>query len=471
MVEAELGGGPPPSTPTELAPLRVLMPVGMLGGGFPASTISRGIALGADAIVVDGGSTDSGPHYLGAATAKTSRAAVKRDVRVLLGAARRAHIPLVIGSCGTSGTDAGVEWVDDITKEVAQEEALAFSVARIYSEQRAHSIVRLLEAGRIRHLDPAGPLRRADVERCSHIVAVMGHEPIADALQSGADVVLAGRATDTALMAAVALPRGLPDGPVWHGAKTSECGGLCTNAPTSGGVLVSIDSRGFTVEPLAPEAACTPFTVAAHMLYENADPFRMREPAGVLDTSGASYEALDDRRVRVEGSTFELRPPTIKLEGAAPVGYQTILIVGMRNPAVLSRIDEWCDRLRRHLETVIESRLELDPTAYDVRIRRYGHDAVLGTAEPERDTAPREVGIVFVATAATQEMATEIAKVANPMLLHAPLPSESAMPSYAFLGSPAEIERGQVYEFTLCHAVDVDDPRELFRTRMDRIGP
>jgi hypothetical protein len=43
---------------------RVLVPVGMLGGGFPAHTVQRGIALGADVIAVDGGSTDSGPHYL-----------------------------------------------------------------------------------------------------------------------------------------------------------------------------------------------------------------------------------------------------------------------------------------------------------------------------------------------------------------------------------------------------------------------
>jgi len=44
--------------------VRVLVPVGMLGGGFPAETITRGIALGADIIAIDGGSTDSGPHYL-----------------------------------------------------------------------------------------------------------------------------------------------------------------------------------------------------------------------------------------------------------------------------------------------------------------------------------------------------------------------------------------------------------------------
>jgi len=42
--------------------ISVIFPTGMLGGGFPAETIERGIELGADAIAVDGGSTDSGPY-------------------------------------------------------------------------------------------------------------------------------------------------------------------------------------------------------------------------------------------------------------------------------------------------------------------------------------------------------------------------------------------------------------------------
>jgi hypothetical protein len=41
----------------------------------------------------------------------------------------------------------------------------------------------------------------------------------------------------------------------------------------SGGVLVEIDQHGFTVPPLDPPAACTPTTVAAHMMDENSDPF------------------------------------------------------------------------------------------------------------------------------------------------------------------------------------------------------
>ncbi len=38
------------------------------------------------------------------------------------------------------------------------------------------------------------------------------------------------------------------------------------------------------------------------------------------------------------------------------------------------------------------------------------------------------------------------------------------LPSYGFPFSPAEIERGRVYEFRLNHVVEVDDPLELVRT-------
>ncbi|CAN5489233.1 acyclic terpene utilization AtuA family protein [soil metagenome] len=457
---------------TSTSTVRVLVPVGMLGGGIPAGTVERGIELGADIVAIDGGSTDSGPHYLGTATAKTARTAVHRDLAAVLPLARAAGIPVVIGSCGTAGTDAGVEWVHDIAADIARGEGLALRVARIYSEQDPQHLAQALVDRRIRPLDPAGPLEVATLRRCSHIVGLMGHEPIADALASGADLVLAGRATDTALTAALPLARGLPAGPVWHAAKIAECGGLCTTSPRSGGVLVTLDGTGFTIEPLDPDAACTPRSVAAHMLYENADPFRMREPSGTLDASAATYVALDDRRVRVEGSRFEpAAQQTVKLEGSAPIGFQTIIISGIRDPDVLGRLDEWCDGVLAHVRRHVPESFDLSDDQFDVQIRRYGHDAVLGAAEPHRDEAPREVGIVFVATAPDQATATQIAKFANPAILHAPLPGDTALPSFAFLGSPAEIERGPIHEFVLQHAIDVGSADELFTTVHGKLEP
>jgi hypothetical protein len=453
------------------SPVRIIFPIGMLGGGFPEETVTRGIEMGAHAIAVDGGSTDSGPHYLGAAIAKSSRAAVKRDLRVLLVQGRAAGIPIVVTTCGTSGTDAGVDWVAGVAAEIAAEDKLSLRMAKIYSELSRETVLDALAAGRTRPLDPAEPLDAATVERCAHIVGLMGHQPIADALDAGADLVLTGRASDTASVAAIALRRGLAAGPTWHAAKTVECGSQCTTEPLGGGVLVEIDDDGFTVHPLNDTAAATPMTVAAHMLYENADPFRMREPDGWLDTSAAVYTAVTDRVTRVEGSVFEpAEQVTIKLEGAAIGGYETISLVGIRDPHVLAHMDEWLARFTAlGLEPRVAALLGLAPEQYEVELRAYGYNAVLGSLEPD-GPAPREVGVLLKVRAADQATATAIAKIANPIMLHLPLEGMTHLPSFAFATSPAEIERGASYEFVLQHTIDVADEGELFRTEFEEIA-
>jgi hypothetical protein len=452
-----------------MSEIRVLVPTGMLGGGFAAETVDRGLSLGADVIAVDGGSTDSGPYYLGTGTPKTAEQAVARDLRVLLTRARQADIPLIVGSCGTSGTDAGVDWIADIVRSIAQQESLQLQMARIYSNQSATDMAARLVAGRVIPLEPAGSLDKSDLQRCERIVGVMGYEPIAAAVRAGANVVLAGRATDTAVLAAVPLMRGCPPGPSWHAAKTAECGGMCTTNPGTGGVLISIDGDGFTVEPLSPGAACTPTSVAAHMLYENAHPYRMREPGGTIDTTHAVYSALDDRRVRVQGSQFEPAAQyTVKLEGAAIAGYQTMSFVGIRDPEILEYISEWSKTLEAFLLDGVETVLGLGPADYSLELRNYGWNGVLGALDTDERT-PREVGAVLMVTASSQATATAIAKYANPYLLHMPLPGMTHFPSFAFMTSPAEIERGAIYEFVLNHSVAVDRPDELFHTETEVI--
>jgi hypothetical protein len=44
------------------------------------------------------------------------------------------------------------------------------------------------------------------------------------------------------------------------------------------------------------------------------------------------------------------------------------------------------------------------------------------------------------------------------------------MPSYAFVTSPPEIERGPAYEFMLNHVVGVETGEELFRTTLTEVG-
>lgn len=444
----------------------ILVPSGMLGAGFDPATVERGMSLKPDVIAVDGGSTDSGPYYLGTGRAKTTAAAVSRDLRILLKAAATARIPLIVGSCGTGGTDSGVDWVAEIVDAILMAEGLDLTVARIYSEQSAAQLVDELKAGRIHPLAPAAPLDESTLASCTHIVGMMGHEPFVEALQAGADVVLAGRATDTAVAAAVPLMMGMPAGPTWHAAKIVECGGQCTTNPRSGGVFATIDQGGFEIEPLDPSSSCTLQSVAAHMLYETVDPFSMREPAGTLVVGDARYQALDDRRVRVVGSRFdEADQHTIKLEGSKITGYQTMSFAGIRDPHIVTRIDEWAELLRTVLTDRIGQTLGLAQEDYDFDIRLYGHNAVLGAKEQGTE-AVREVGVMLLVAAADQATATSVAKLANPLMLHLPLTDMAYLPSFAFATSPAEVERGAAYEFVLNHVVDVDSATSMFRTKI-----
>jgi hypothetical protein len=442
----------------------VVVPVGALGTGVNEDHLRLGVAAGAHAIALDAGSTDSGPAYLATGRSKYGRDAIKRDLSILMRVQAEAGIPLLIGSCGTSGCDMAVDWTRDIAVEIARENGLKPKIALLYSEQKATALVDMAARGAISPLAPMGPVEPDVLRSCEHIVALMGPEPYISSLKAGADMILGGRTTDTAVIAAVPLMRGAGAGPAWHAAKIAECGGLCTVNPTDGGVMIRIGREAFEVEPLSPSNRCDPYSVSSHMLYENGDPFRLIEPGGILDVTAARYSAIDSRVVRVTGSTFEPRPYTMKLEGASSGPFQTLMLIGIQDPKVLASIDLFTERLHGALLDRVQRTLGAGAGDFDISLRVYGWNAVTGERVADTATAPREVGILFVATAETQEMATNIAKTCNPYFFHFPLERGTELPTYAFAFSPAEIERGQVHEFRLNHVVAVTHAMELVRT-------
>lgn len=445
--------------------IKIIVPVGSLGAGVRPDEIRYGVERGAHAIASDAGSTDSGAAYLALGVSKNNREAVKRDLAILMKAQAEARIPLLIGSCGQAGGDAGVAWTRDIAIEIARELGLKPKIAAIFCEQDKAVLKAKNAAGEIKPLAALGPLSDETIEVCEHIVAVMGPEPYIAALEAGADIVLGGRTTDTAVLASFALMKGASAGPAWHAAKVAECGAQCAVYPTRGaGVLISIGKSGFKVEPLSPDNRCDPHSVSAHMLYENANPFLLTEPGGVLDVTDAHYAAIDDRTVEVTGSIWKAAPYTMKLEGAAKGRFQTIMLIGIQDPAVLNRIDEFHDRMLAALYERVHKAISPAAGDFHISLRLYGWNAVSGDKPAPGTPPPREVGVLFVATADTQAMATQIAKACNPYFFHFPIDLDKELPSYGFAFSPADIERGPVYEFKLNHIVEVNDPMELVRT-------
>ncbi len=451
-------------------PTRVLIPSGALGLGFDRKALARGVAAKPDIICVDGGSTDSGPYYLGTGTSKYSRASSLAEWRQLMQARHDAGVPLVIGTAGTCGTDATVDWMLDITREVADTLGQSVKVALVYSSQTPDRIRGALANGRVKPLAPVVDVNGDTIAGCTNIVALAGAEQIRAAIETGADIILAGRTTDTAIISALPLMRGDHAGAAWHGAKVGECGALCSTNPTSGVIVINFDADGFTVEPMADGAACTPYLVSAHMLYENADPFLLYEPGGHLDVSDARYEALDSERVRVTGSQWVPADIyTVKLEGSRIAGYQTTLLATLREPRYVNQARAWTDKLHRFLSEDINGRLGLGDDQYSLEFRLIGIDATLGDLEC-RDSAPAEVGVLCIVTAETAALAEEIGKMVNPHLLHYPLSEDEPQATFAFPYSPAESTRGALYEFCLNHVLELDDPMAGFRIETVEVG-
>ncbi|MDR6530209.1 hypothetical protein J2800_000945 [Caulobacter rhizosphaerae] len=447
------------------APIKIIVPCGSLGAGVDEEEVRRGLALGAHAIATDAGSTDSGAAYLALGMSKNNRASVKRDLAILMKAGAEAKIPVIVGTSGQAGGDMNLDWTRDIALEIAGELGLKPKIALLYSELDKPTLKARNAAGAVKPLEPLGPLDEATIDACDHIVAVLGAEPYIAALEAGADIILGGRTTDTAVLSSFALMKGAPWGPAWHAAKIAECGSQCAVYRTRGaGVLISIDAEGFEVEPLSLDNRCDPKSVSAHMLYENSNPFLLTEPGGVLDVTDSRYVALDERRVRVTGSVWRKKPYTLKLEGAGAGGYQTIMLVGIQDPEVLGRLDEFHDKMLAALDRRVKTTIGEAAGDFHISLRLYGWNAVSGDRPPEGTPAPREVGVLFVATAATQDMATQIAKACNAWFFHFPIVENEELPSYGFAFTPADIERGAVYEFKLNHVVEIDDPMALVRT-------
>jgi len=383
----------------------------------------------------------------------------------MLLAGRSAGIPVIVGSACTSGSDIHLERLLGIARDIAREDKLSFRLWAIHSEQKKEYLKNKLQAGKIRPLENAPHLDEAVIDRSEHIVGMAGAEPFIDALENGCDVIIAGRSSDTSIFAAVPVMHGINPASAWHAAKIMECGAACMvqrKYPDCNFAIVRDDH--FIIDAPNPEFFCDPDSVASHNLYENASPYELIEPSGVLDTRHARYEAISERAVRVSGSHFQKSDEyTIKLEGAELVGYQSIIIGTVRDPLILRQLDPWLNQLLGTAKQRIEGIYGLGiEEKYRLDLRVIGKNATMGSMEPERGIG-HEVGLLFQVTAQTQELATSIMKSVSHIAVHFPIPEWSGLiTSIAYPYSPAEIQRGPTYRFNMNHVVIPASPLEMF---------
>ncbi|MBW1983533.1 MAG: acyclic terpene utilization AtuA family protein [Deltaproteobacteria bacterium] len=447
--------------------LRILSPTAILGYGFPVESLAKGMDKKPHAIAVDAGSTDAGPFFLGIQPGSGSgklaqfAKAIDADLRPLMKAAVRADIPLIIGSAGGAGGNMHLSGIEFLARVVAEEENLNFRMALIQAELEPDLVKNKLREKKISPLGPVPELSIEDVDRSVRIVAQMGVEPFVKALEEDAQVIIAGRASDPGMFAALPIINGYDTGLSLHMGKILECGAIAAD-PGSGSdiILGTIRKDHFLVEPMNPDRRCTVQSVAAHSLYEASDPWRLHEPGGVVELAETNFTQETNRNVRVFGSRFVPDPIyRVKLEGAEQVGYRTICIAGVRDPSAINHLDEMLNNARMR---TAEQFNDLDPKSWELHFRVYGRNGVMGVLETNM-TIPHEVGILIEAVAKEEMNASSICMFVHALLLHYGFPGrKSTAGNLAFPFSPQDIPVGPVYRFNIYHLMEVDDPLAHF---------
>ncbi len=443
--------------------IRILSPTAILGYGFPEESFKEGMKRKPHVIAVDAGSTDPGPYYLGAGISFTDRNAVKRDLQYMVNAAIENNIPLIIGTAGGCGADSHLQWTVDIIKEISKESELTFKLASISAEIKHELVKSKLKEGKIKPLEPAPQITEEDIDKTVRIVAQMGIEPYIKALNEGAQVIVAGRSYDPAVFASLAVKEGFDEGLATHIGKILECAAIAAT-PGSGSdcMFGYLRKDHFELEPLSPIRKCTTLSVAAHTLYEKSNPLSLPGPGGILDLTNTVFEQSKENTVVVRGSKFVKtnEPFAVKLEGVKKVGYRTVSFAATRDPIMISKIDSIVNDVKEKVKSNFKN-YGIKDFFLDFKI--YGKNGVMGIFKELNFEPSAELGIIIEAVAETQELASTICSFARSTMLHFGYDGrKSTAGNLAFPFSPSDFKVGEVYEFSLYHLMEVDDPCEFF---------
>ena len=198
---------------------------------------------------------------------------------------------------------------------------------------------------------PAGRLIAAN--------AYLGAAPVAEACATGADVVLTGRVTDSALALGPLI-----DAFGWGEPDLLAAGTLCGHllecgAQVSGGYfadpgfkdvpdlanvgfpVAEVEGDGtFTVTKPAGSGGCVSrATVTEQILYEMHDPARYLVPDVTLDVTGVDLTDDGRDRVRVSGARGHAPPPTLKVIVSVEGGWLGEAEISYAGPNARARAD------------------------------------------------------------------------------------------------------------------------------------
>jgi len=449
---------------------RIICPNGHLGfAPLKPDSFHLGVAAAPDFIAADSGSDDIGPGPLGADISASPRQWQEHDLEEMLLASRKLGVPMIIGSAGDTGTNSRVDLFVGMIKSLAEKHALPrFKLGYFYSEVDPDYLRAAMRSGNpILGLDERPALTEQQLDATDRIVAMAGVHPFLTLLDQGADVIIGGRSSDSAIFAAAALHRGHGEPESYYLGKVLECASFC--AEPYGGketVMGEVNGSGeVLVTAMHPDQRCTVASVAGHAMYERSSPYFEYVAGGRLDMTHCDYKQVSDKTTRVTGAKFfpaeEIR---VKLEGAGKLGERFIGIAGIRDPYTVQHVDqviEWA-------KTQVRERFGVD--GYELYYNIYGKNGVMGDLEPVKETRSHELCVVVQAVAPTVDMAEEICMTGTRQMFYARLPDVKGTAGSVSFILDEVLQASPAFEWTLNHTVAVSDPLELFPCHMTEAG-
>jgi hypothetical protein len=275
--------------------------------------------------------------------------------------------------------------------------APGLKVAVVLGDDIYSRIDELLARGHeMRDMETGAPLSRIR-ERILSANAYIGAFPLAEALATGADVVIAGRSTDTALALAPMVHRfGWGSGDYDKLAAGTiaghivECGAQCSggNCQVDWETIPDMANIGYPIVEAEPDGSfvvtkhagtggrISTHTVKEQLLYELGDPKRYLTPDCSADFT--SIHLADDGadRVRVSGIRGGPRPDTLKVSISFADGWKAIGTLVYSWPQAIAKA--------KAADAVVRMRLAaLGLSFEEIRTEYFGVNACLGSVAPQ----------------------------------------------------------------------------------------
>jgi hypothetical protein len=232
--------------------------------------------------------------------------------------------------------------------------------------------------------------------------AYIGAFPLAEALDTGADIVIAGRSTDTALTLGPMVHRfgWRPDD--WDKLASGtiaghiiECGAQCSggNCQVDWTSIPNMADVGYPIVEAEPDGS---FAVTKHagsggrvhsdtvkeqLLYELGDPKRYITPDCIADFTTVQLADTGPDRVSVSGIRGGPRPPTLKLSISYTDGWKAIGTLVYSWPQAVEKA--------RAADCIVRERLEGLGLSFDeIHTELFGLNACNGAAAPPNPDPP-----------------------------------------------------------------------------------